>query len=130
MWRTLVLLALLIPTPALAVEYAELSPNGEVLRVITLVDEYSDEVAGVDFCQQLFGKETRWKKASLDGKIRKNYPGKGYVYDSALDAFVPPKEFPSWELDPASARYKPPIQMPEDGKWRWEEKSRSWVEVK
>ena len=31
--------------------------------------------------------------------LRGNYAGIGYTYDSALDAFLEPKPYPSWALD-------------------------------
>lgn len=58
---------------------------------------------------------------------RKNYAGIGYVYDETLDAFIPPKPYPSWTLDSTTADWIPPIPMPDDGqRYFWNEATQSW----
>jgi hypothetical protein len=37
------------------------------------------------------GTDCTVKRTSYNGKIRFNYAGLGYVYDSIRDAFIPPK---------------------------------------
>jgi len=72
----------------------------------------------------------QWIEAFKDGGIRKNYPVKGYTYDSDLDAFIPPKPFESWVLDEETAQWEAPVEYPTDGKvYRWDEGTISWVEV-
>jgi len=61
--------------------------------------------------------------------LRKNYAGIGYTYDSAIDAFIAPKPWPSWQLDTAKAIWQAPIAMPQDGKnYIWDEPTISWKE--
>jgi hypothetical protein len=86
------------------------------------------ESIGVAFCQRLFGGN--WKQTSYNGNIRKNYAGIGYVYDATIDAFVPPKPFPSWVLNTNTAQWQAPVPMPTDGKmYSWDEATQSWVEL-
>jgi len=86
------------------------------------------ESIGVAFCQRLFGGN--WKQTSYNGNIRKNYAGIGYAYDAAIDAFVPPKPYPSWVLNTNTAQWQAPIPMPTDGKmYSWDEATQSWVEL-
>lgn len=60
---------------------------------------------------------------------RKNYAGVGYTYDETLDAFIPPKPFPSWTLDNATANWVAPVPYPTDGKlYYWDEADQSWTE--
>ena len=61
--------------------FAEVREDGIVLRVI---------VADQNFVDNLGGKNT-WVNTSKYGTVRKNYAGKGYLYDESIDAFIPPK---------------------------------------
>ena len=75
--------------------FAELDENNIVQRVIVvanaelLVDGVESETKGIEFCQSLFGGT--WIQTSYNGKVRKNYAGIGYTYDSTRDAFIPIK---------------------------------------
>ena len=114
--------------------FAELDENNVVKRVIVVAnkdtadaDGNEKESIGVAFCQKLLGG--KWVQTSYNGSIRKNYAGIGYTYDTALDAFVPPKPFPSWVLNSDTAQWEVPVPMPTDGKkYSWDEASQSWVE--
>ena len=115
--------------------FAEIDDNNVVLRVIVVAnkdtaDANGNEVdsIGVAFCQRLLGGN--WKQTSYNGNIRKNYAGVGYTYDAGIDAFVPPKPYPSWVLNSNTAQWKAPVPMPQDGKmYSWDEATQSWVEV-
>lgn len=115
--------------------FAELDENNVVKRVIVVAnkdtadaDGNEKESIGVAFCQKLLGGN--WVQTSYNGSIRKNYAGIGYTYDVALDAFVPPKPFPSWVLNSDTAQWEAPVPMPTDGKkYSWDEASQSWVET-
>lgn len=62
--------------------------------------------------------------------FRKNYAGIGYSYNPQLDAFIPPKPFPSWHLNESTCFWEPPIPMPTDGQeYIWDESTTSWVEL-
>ncbi len=64
---------------------------------------------------------------------RYNYAGIGFSFDSSMGddgAFIPPQPFPSWQLDPSSALWEPPIPMPEDGgSYDWDEDQGDWIEL-
>jgi len=68
---------------------------------------------------------------SLDGTpLRKNYAGIGFTYDKTLDAFIPPKPYPSWILDEETCLWNAPVAYPEDDKmYRWNEETVNWIEV-
>lgn len=60
---------------------------------------------------------------------RKNYAGIGFKLDRVRDAFIPPKDYPSWVLNEFSCLWEAPTPMPTDGKlYFWDEPSLSWVE--
>lgn len=61
--------------------------------------------------------------------LRYNYAGIGFAYDPERDAFIAPKTYNSWVLDEATCLWVPPVPMPEDGDYMWDEETVSWVEV-
>jgi hypothetical protein len=76
--------------------FAELDENNIVIRVIVvhnneLLDENGNELEqkGIDFCVAHYGGT--WKQTSYNGTFRKNYTGKGHLYDPTSDAFIAPK---------------------------------------
>lgn len=112
--------------------FAEIDADGIVLRVIVVKnDELLEggvelEAKGIEFCRSLFGGN--WVQTSYNSKIRKNFAGIGYRYDAVLDAFIPPKDFQSWILDPETCCWEPPIPSPNDGKFYfWDEATCSWM---
>lgn len=62
--------------------------------------------------------------------LRKNYAGIGFAYDAQRDAFIPPKDYPSWVLNEETCTWNAPVAKPDDGKlYKWEEETTSWVET-
>lgn len=116
--------------------FAKIGIDNVVLEVLVVnnIDcmtpqgEEKEEI-GVEFLKNLTGHEV-WKQTSYNGSFRKRYAGAGYTYNSSLDAFVPPKPYPSWTLDNESAAWSPPIPMPTtEGKYyNWNEDNQSWEE--
>lgn len=65
-----------------------------------------------------------------EARGRKNYAGRGYTYDAAKDAFIPPQPFASWTLNEDSCLWEAPVAYPTDGKmYQWDEDTTNWVEV-
>jgi len=88
--------------------------------------EWEDKSAGVAFCEKLYGG--RWVQTSYNGNIRRRYAGIGYTYDEGRDAFIAPPPFMSWTLDKVGD-WQPPIAMPDDGEYSWDEKDGEWVSL-
>ena len=62
--------------------------------------------------------------------LRGNYAGIGYIYDSTIDAFYPPKPYESWVLSPITIQWEAPINKPDDGKnYQWNESAKNWEEI-
>jgi hypothetical protein len=61
--------------------------NGMVTSVIVTMDSDEDTFAA----RMLAETGEQWVRTSYNGRIRYNYAGIGYVYDSIRDAFIPPK---------------------------------------
>ena len=115
--------------------YAFLDQNNIVTEVIPGRGEGE---LGIDW-EQWFGnfrnqvcKRTSYNTAGgvhlLGGTpFRKNFAGVGYFYNEALDAFIPPKPFPSWVLHEESCLYQAPVPQPADDPLSyWDEDSLSW----
>ena len=67
--------------------FAKLGPGSIVTSVhVVSNDVATSEQAGVEFLQNLHGKDTVWKQTSYNANMRKNYAGVGYTYDQQRDA--------------------------------------------
>lgn len=115
--------------------------NGVVDYVAVISQETLDAHGGwrCPECRQ-FGAVSEWVQTSyntLQGvhtkggePLRKNYAGKGYKYDVALDAFIPPKPFESFVLNEQKGDWDAPVEKPVDGKpYEWSEEKTDWVEA-
>jgi len=121
--------------------FAEVDNNDVVQRVIVVANKDTAdangnemESIGVAFCQKLLGGT--WLQTSYNGNIRKNYAGIGYTYHADIDAFVPPKPYPSWLLNSDTAQWEAPVPMPADAgtgeppkMYSWDETAGDWVLV-
>lgn len=116
--------------------FAKLDESGVVLSVNAVNNAVVDnlpfpesEPVGVKFLVELYDYPI-WKQTSYSASFRKNYAGIGFVYDVTLDAFIPPKPYPSWLLDTNTCQWEAPVPYPEDGNmYLWDETILSWVEV-
>lgn len=107
--------------------WAELNNNNIVLRVLVGDNEDPNGDEGYKWIIDNLGG--RWIKTSYNGRIRKNYAGVGYLYDERLDAFIPPKIYPSWNLNEDTCLWEAPIPYPNDGKiYFWNEYTVAWEE--
>ena len=113
--------------------FAKIDSNGIVTQVIAVKNDIllengvEKEQKGKDFIQGLFGAGT-WVQTSYNGNIRKNYAGIGYTYDSAKDAFIPPKPFASWALNESTCLWEAPVDRPADGTiCEWDEENQQWI---
>jgi hypothetical protein len=87
----------------------------------------------------LFGDPAMWVQTSYntfagqhpEGRpLRKNYAGIGFTYDTARDAFIPPRPFASWVLDEETCLWDAPVPYPQDGNpYYWDEETLAWVEA-
>ena len=75
--------------------------NGIVTSVIVTMD--SDEDTFSD--RMLAETGETWIRTSYNGRIRYNYAGIGFVYDSIRDAFIPPKCHDEAIIDEATCRW-------------------------
>jgi hypothetical protein len=123
--------------------FAKIGLNNKVIGVLSVHNNVlkdaggiEQEVLGIDFLTKLYGWSI-WKQTSyntvggvhkLDGTpFRKNHAGIGYTYDEDRDAFIPPKNYPSWTLNEDTCRWEAPVAYPDDDKlYKWNEETTSW----
>ena len=108
--------------------YAFLDSNNIVTEVIVGIDE-TELIEGLDTETWYANfKGQACKRTSYNGNIRKNYAGIGYTYDSARDAFISPKPYPSWVLNEETCTWDSPVPNPRDGNgpYDWDEDAQNW----
>jgi len=109
--------------------YAFLDENNLITEVIVGIDE-TETIEGLlpetwyaDFRGQVC------VRTSYNGRIRKQFAGKGYSYDPIADVFIAIKPYQSWILDD-NHDWQAPVAMPIDNKFYvWHEESLQWVET-
>ena len=118
--------------------FAELDKDNQVIQVMVidnseLLDESSQEQEskGKTFLSNLLGSDRKWVQTSYNHRIRKQYAGIGYYYDSDKDKFIAPRPFPSWSLD-ENDDWQAPVAFNEgtamDGvSYYWDEERQIWV---
>jgi len=85
-------------------------------------------VDGETWCANFF-KGGSWKQTSYNNNFRKQYCGKGYVYDSTKDKFLSPQPYKSWALD-GNDDWQAPVTYPTDTKDKfisWDEPNLRWT---
>lgn len=106
--------------------------NGIVTQVIVADQEFIDSGA--------LGDSSTWLQTSYNTfggvhrsggtPLRKNYAGVGYSYMPDIDAFVPPKPFPSWVLNTETGLWDAPVPRPENNLYViWDEELQNWKET-
>jgi hypothetical protein len=107
--------------------YSYLDDNNIVVAVTVGKDE-TELIDGLD-TETYYGLGTPYtvKRTSYNGNIRKQFAGVGMTYDAINDVFIAPQPFASWSLD-QNFDWQAPTPRPEEGFWRWDEDSLSWLE--
>lgn len=105
--------------------------NGIVTEVIVAEQDTIDS--------GLFGDPSMWVQTSYNTRagqhpegrpLRKNYAYVGGTYDAVRDAFIPPKQYPSWVLNEETCLWDAPVPYPTDGKrYVWDEPTLNWKEI-
>lgn len=117
--------------------FAEINDSNIVTRVVAVADSdcldgdgNESEAVGIVFLKALLGDSTTWVQTSYNARIRKNYAGIGYSWDSSRNAFIPPKFFNSWTLNETTCDWNPPTAVPDStNRYYWDEDNTEWVRV-
>ena len=103
--------------------FAKIDENNNVILVLVTDNEAPNE--GYDWLIENLGGT--WIKTSYNATIRKNFAGIGSTYDPELDAFIPPKPYPSWVLNKNTCQWEAPTPYPLDGLYYfWNEADLAW----
>jgi hypothetical protein len=118
--------------------FAKLNSDNVVLNILVVNNEDinnlpfpESEPVGVAFLESVFGVEegVTWKQTSYNNNFRFRYACIGFTYDTQRDAFITPKEFPSWVFKEESMGYVAPTPYPDDNKFYiWDEENTNWKE--
>jgi hypothetical protein len=106
--------------------FAQIDADNIVVEVLVVPNE--QEHRGEEFLRDDLQLGGRWIQTSYNNRIRKQYAGIGYTYDSAADVFIAPQPYPSWTLD-ENHDWQAPTPRPTEGRWYWDEQTVSWVEI-
>lgn len=125
--------------------FAQIDEHSIVTRVIVVeqdvIDsgEFGDPASWVQTSYNTRGgihydPNTNTPSEDQSKALRKNYAGIGYTYDVGLDAFCPPRPYPSWELDTQTCLWVSPVPIPPIDPenpifYVWDEDTLSWVEA-
>ena len=102
--------------------------GNDVSTAAGLLGENDMHVDGETWCSNFF-KGGIWKQTSYNHNFRKQYCGKGYVYDAAKDKFLSPQPFASWSLD-GNDDWQAPVTYPTDTTDKnitWDEDNLRWT---
>ena len=116
--------------------FAKIGLNSKVIESLSVHNDVlkdangmEQEALGIDFLTKLTGCAI-WRQTSYNNNMRKNHAGIGYSYDEEIDAFIPPKPYPSWLLDEDTCLWDSPTPYPDDGnRYEWNESTKAWDEV-
>ena len=103
--------------------FAEIGEDGIVRRVLAVPD--AQDHRGAAFLRDDLGLGGTWVQTSYTARIRRRFAAPGMRYDTARDAFVMPRPWPSWTLD-AAGDWQPPVVRPDGEAWRWDEGAQVW----
>lgn len=109
--------------------FAKLGLNSKVLDVVIL-DDMASEIASIEYLFSATGYPF-WVQYSNDNSFRKNPARNGFTYDESLDAFIPPRPFPSWTLNEETCQWDSPTPCPgvDNEDWMWDEDNTSWTQL-
>jgi hypothetical protein len=122
--------------------FAKLDENNIVTEVYVVHNNVAtDEETGINFLKTLLKEpDAVWKQTSynthggvhlLGGTpFRKNFAGRGYIYDADKDAFIAPKPFDSWTFNETTFQWDPPVPYPENASFHeWNEETKQWDSI-
>jgi len=108
--------------------FAQIDENNIVTQVLVVPDNAEDR--GQDYLANDLGLGGTWVQTSYNARIRKNYAGVGFTYDTNRDAFIAPKPYDSWVLDEDTCRWEAPVAYPTDGvMYKWNEDKKDWEAI-
>jgi hypothetical protein len=119
--------------------FAEIEPDtNKVLQIINIPRTAAARNSGPNYINNVLCLTGTWVRSASALQITqipglpKNWAVPGYTYNKELNAFIPPKPYPSWILDETDCKWKSPVQPPlivGDERYTWNEQIKQWVLV-
>jgi hypothetical protein len=108
--------------------FAQIDENNIVIQVLVVPDNAEDR--GQDYLANDLGLGGTWVQTSYNARIRKNYAGVGFTYDSVRDAFIAPKPYDSWLLNEDTCCWEAPVARPDNAVMcKWNEELGDWESI-
>jgi hypothetical protein len=86
-------------------------------EIITDENQQEQESLGQEFLRNLYNEQSAvWKQTSYNANFRKHFASPTFSYNENLDAFIPPKTFPSWILNEDTCLWEAPVAIPDNSK--------------
>ena len=80
--------------------------QNQIVVAVTVGKDETETIDGLDTeTYYALGTPYTVKRTSYNGRIRYNFAGLGYVYDSIRDAFIPPKCHNEAVIDETTCRW-------------------------
>ena len=115
--------------------YAQVNSDNIVVQVLVMNNDWDHDNC-ITWLEANVSSSDDWIQTSYNHRIRKQFAGIGFTYDSTKDIFIAPKPFASWSLD-SDNDWQPPVAMPDDASadkmYKWDEdvynadNSKGWV---
>jgi hypothetical protein len=102
--------------------------SNDVTTAAGPLGENDMHIDGESWCDNFF-KGGTWKQTSYNNNFRKQYAGKGFIYDAAKDKFLYQQPFNSWALD-GNDDWQAPVTYPTDTTDKnisWDEAGQKWT---
>lgn len=117
--------------------FAQIDETNTVIQVIVIsnadiIDEngQESEEMGIDLCRQIVDANAKWVQTSYNNNFRKLYAQPGLKYVPEKDLFYDPVgPYPSWSLNLENYDWEPPIPVPQEGEWIWDEQNLNWIDA-
>jgi hypothetical protein len=113
--------------------YAYIDESNTVTQVIVGKDEWEDDNDWEEYYGAVRTSYNTHGGQHPSGKpFRYNYASKNFTFDPNFGpdgAFIPPRPYPSWNLNLETALWDAPLPMPKEKNCYWDEDSLSWIEI-
>jgi uncharacterized protein (DUF2126 family) len=111
--------------------------DGKVIQVIVAEQDFIDNMVDTSPGEWIqtsyntsggvhYNPETREPSEDQTKALRKNFAGKGMIYDRQRDAFYKPQPYPSWTLNEDTCLWEAPVSRGE-GDDIWDEENQTWL---
>jgi hypothetical protein len=125
--------------------FARINKESVVIYVTPIPNEMITDENGIEHENLALGHlyntlpdsiEDFWIQTSYNNNFRVRFAQPGFTYDQTLDAFIPPKPYPSWIINKETKDWESPIgsepiltqeQINNKLMYKWDEENLKWI---